>query len=275
MRKLAIVIFKLVLAVLLISWTFICGAIGIFAYFIRLFDVKLANTVGTFVSHTVWGIFHMYYLLSVNMEIPEIPKGDYFVVSNHVNSADFLLINAINKYKFAHAKYAFKKTLRFIPIFYQGFISLNFLPLNRKLDKDKSVILKYANTLKKYMLPVWFIFFCEGTRFTQSKKEASDKFCKTISIEPYKNVLCPRVKGFSILHEQFKHSYIKKVLDLTFFSEDGEDFNLFNVLFTARTYRIKCDYRIVDINTIDDPEQFVYDSFRRKDRLIEEWKKNI
>lgn len=272
MKNLLIVLAKLVLIVTLLVSLIVSIPVLALSYIARKFSKRLSVRIATISSLLLWTCLDCFFRLSSEMEVPEIEKDNYLVISNHMSVVDFVLVNRINKKMFPHSKYAFKRTLRYFPIFYQGFILLRFLVLARNFELDKEMIEKYISDIKKEQYPIWLILFCEGTRFTENKKLASVQFCNEKGIRPFKNVLSPRYKGFGILHRHLRNSYIKKVLDLTFYC-NKKSFSLFNLLFTAEQYEFKCDARVIDLNEIKDPAAFIDDAFRRKDHLIELWKK--
>lgn len=265
---LKITIFIAFVCTLILSFPFI-----ILSFVVSLLNKRLGNRIATFFTFILWKVVQLALYISSNINFPDIPKGNYLVISNHISILDFALIARINKFMFSHAKYAFKNTLRFVPILYQGFLASNYLILKRNFEKDRENIINYVENLKKYKFPVWFVLFCEGGRFTKEKKVLCDKFCKERGIKSFKNVLSPRHKGFSMIKELLNDSYVDKVLDLTFYC-DRDDFSTFNLIFTDKFYEFKCDARIIDFDSINNSEEFILEAFRRKDQLIEEWKKN-
>lgn len=272
MKSLLIILAKLVFTAMLLIDLILCIPVLLLSHVVSKFDRRLSVKIATITSWTVWTIFDWIFRLSSEVEAPDIKKDNYLVISNHRSVLDFVLINSVNKKMFPYSKYAFKQTLRYVPIFYQGFILLKFLVLARNFELDKDLIEDYISDIKREQYPMWFVLFCEGTRLTEAKRQASIRFCNEKGIKPFKNVLAPRYKGFSIFHRRLRNSYIKKVLDLTFYCSE-ESFSLFNMFFTAKQYRFKCDVRIVDLNEIRDPVMFIEDAFRRKDELIKSWKK--
>lgn len=269
--KLSRFIFKLFILIPVIISIFLTIPIVFVSYLASFFNKKLSNTIATFSALLFWTAIGWSFKQSCRIEIPNIPEDDYLVISNHISAADFILINSINKHRFQHSKYAFKKILRFVPVFYQGFIACNYLVLKRSFDRDRESIIRHFQDIKEHRYPMWFILFSEGHRFTSKFKEECDKFCAERGINPFKNVLMPRHKGFSLICDELRGSYVKNVLDLTFYC-DREGFSLFSVLFGLETYNIRCDARIVPIEDIKNTEEFIIDAFRRKDSLIESWK---
>lgn len=269
-RFLAVPIKILLVVLLLFSFIPLIGFI-LCCFLIRPFSQYYANKIATIGAAMQWMIFHWIFLSSSSLEVPEIPKNNYLVISNHLSAFDFALINAVNTKMFPHSKYAFKDTLKFLPIVYQAFLVLNCLILKRNFEKDKERIIDYAKKMKNYNLPLWFVLFCEGTRFTQDKKKVSDEFCKEKGMDPFKYVLAPRYKGFDLLRKEFEESHVQKVLDLTFYCKQGE-FSAVDFIFSSEHYEFRCDVRIIDITKIEDSEKFIVEAFRRKDELIEKWK---
>lgn len=275
MNKISRLFLKILALNFFIVWILPASAITVLGYFISFFNEKIGYSFQAFVAYTLWSILQWIFKLSTNMEVPNIPKDNYLVISNHISAADFMLINAVNKYMLAHTKYSFKRSLQFIiPIFYPWAKSSNQLVLSRNYEKDKSNIINFVKNMTKNKLPAWIVIYCEGTRFTTVKKKQADLHCASKGIEPFRNVLCPRHRGFTMLYDGLVGSHFKKVLDLTFYCEE-KDFSLMNVLFSGKIFNVMCDARIVDLDTIESPENFLMDTFRRKDDLIDEWKVNV
>jgi len=240
-------------------------------FILRPFFPYYANKLATAAAFVQWSIVDLALCSGSSINIPHIPKDNYLVISNHITAFDFALINRVNPHMFQHSKYAFKHSLRYVPIIYQAFLALNCLILSRNFQKDRSNIVEYVKMVRRHALPIWFVLFCEGTRFCPARKAQSDAFCRERGMEPFKNVLAPRYKGFEVLKEEFRGSHVRKVLDLTFYCDrkgmSGPEFLLSN-----EEYKFRCDARIVDIEEIKDSKKFIIEAFRRKDKLIEGWK---
>lgn len=267
-----VLIAKILLLILLGVNVLLCLPILLLGFLLRRVNKRISNKIATITSYTTWTILNWFFRLSAQMEVPDIPKGNYLVISNHISAVDFALINSINMHMFPHSKYAFKKSLRYVPFFYQGFLALNYLLLERNFEKDQKNIDEYIKELRIEQYPLWLVWFCEGGRFSKEKKILSDEFCMKEGIEPFENVLMPRNKGFSRIKEGLEHSYVRKVLDLTFYC-DRDDFSTMGLLFGTQKYKFRCDARLIDIPDIDQPKEFLIEVFRRKDELINSWKK--
>lgn len=270
MHKILRIFLKFCIISLFIPYLFVTVGILLISWLCSFRNKKLSIRIASITSYLSWSIFDLSLKLSSKITIPEIPKDSFLVISNHISSGDFMLVNAINKHLFKDSKYTIKQSLRAIPIFYQGCVLLNFLVLKRNFEMDRPAIEVYLDNLKRMKMPLWFVLFVEGHRFTEERKKESDRFCSERNIEPYKNVLCPRVKGFELIADKLRGSYIKKVLDLTFYCKNPP--TLTDVLFSGKVFDIKVDVRIVDLEDIKNPAAFLEESFRRKDKLIDEWK---
>ncbi|XP_068142175.1 1-acyl-sn-glycerol-3-phosphate acyltransferase gamma-like [Drosophila tropicalis] len=90
-----------------------------------------------------------------------------------------------------------KKPIRYVPIIGWGWWLAEFVFLNRNFDKDKEIIAKQLKVVYSYPDPTWLLLNAEGTRFTQSKHEASVKFAEERGMTPLKHHLIPRSKGFT------------------------------------------------------------------------------
>lgn len=152
---------------------------------------------------------------------------------------------------------------------------MDFLVINRSFEKDKQNIERYFESLMKLHTPFWFVIYCEGHRITEERIIESQKFCSERGIKPYTNVLCPRYKGFDLIVKSIKDSHIKKLLDLTFYCTRGAGPSLCEIFFSGEVFEYKNDFRIIDIEDIQEPVAFLEQAFRRKDGIIGGWKKKV
>lgn len=102
------------------------------------------------------------------------------------------------------AKSFAKKPLRWIPIMGWSWVFNEFAFLERNWNKDSHKIATALNKFLDYKNPISFLFFAEGTRFTQSKHEASVKFANERGLPVLKYHLVPRTKGFNFCVKTFK-----------------------------------------------------------------------
>lgn len=240
---------------------------------IKPFSRKHSIYIGTFSCYAFWSIMKIFFRLSISMNIPQVPKNNYIVISNHISSTDFMVINALNTHNLKDAKYIIKRSLRAVPLFYQTALLAKFLIISRSFETDRELILRYLQATSGMQLPMWLVIYSEGHRFTEELAAESAEFCRSRGIQPFRNVLCPRYKGFELIIKGLGDKHIKKILDITVYPLDGTP-SLLDIVIGGRKFSYKCDTRVVDIADVDDPRAFLEEAFRRKDALIDQWRKN-
>ncbi|ADM11415.1 acylglycerol-3-phosphate acyltransferase-like protein [Encephalitozoon intestinalis ATCC 50506] len=274
MKKVPKILLKLVIFQGIIVLFLLGIPFSIFAYPLYIFNRPLCIQLSSFFAYTLWTLTSWMFNLSstVNGAV-SLGNESYLVISNHLGSVDFILINEITRKSgmMAHAKYAIKDGLRIFPIFYQIVVYLGFLVLKRSFEKDKKKIIEYLRFFDVSNLPIWFVLYPEGSRFTEKLKLESWRYSDKKGMIRLNNVLFPRYKGFKLICEQLRNSRIKKIVDITFSYSEGEVPPLWKFLFWDTKGSFNCDIRTVLINEIDDYEEFLYKSFERKDLLIEKW----
>ncbi len=161
--------------------------------------------------------FHIYkYIFDSNI----YHKGDYkksdkvdIIISNHINSYDFLIhISIIKLFDSRPIYFIFKKDIVFIPGFGFWFGSGNDIKMNRKLEYDIENLTEKVNNIKEGV-----IFIApEGTRFTPDKFNAAQKYSKDNNLPVFNNTLFPKMKGlFNILNLLKKNNRLGNIIDLT------------------------------------------------------------
>lgn len=248
---------------------------SIMAYPLHMLNRPLCIRLSTFFTCALWTLISWVFNLSSTVDgNATLGGGDYFVISNHLGSVDFILINEIARKSnmIAHMKYAIKDGLKVFPVFYQVIVYVGFLVLRRSFESDRKKIVSYFEFFKRNSIPMWFILYPEGSRFTPELRARSWEYSDKMGMKRLSNVLFPRYKGFKLVCEQLRNSRIKYIADITFFYSDGEVPPLWKFLFWDTAGSFKYDVRIIPIDEIGDYEEFVYKAFERKDALIAEWK---
>ncbi|AFN82893.1 acylglycerol-3-phosphate acyltransferase-like protein [Encephalitozoon romaleae SJ-2008] len=277
MKKVFKILVKLIIF-LGVMGMFILGApFSILAYPLHILNKPLCIRLSTFFTYTLWTLISWMFNLSSTVHGSiDIGNESYFVISNHIGSVDFILINEIARKSgmISHVKYAVKDGLRVFPVFYQIIVYVGFLVLKRSFEKDKKKIIRYLEFFNTSGIPIWFVFYPEGSRFSEELKLKSWKYSDEKGMARLNNVLFPRYKGFKLICENLKNSRIKKIVDVTFSYSENEVPPLWKFLFCDTTGIFNCDIRVVSIDEIDDYEKFLYKSFERKDTLITKWNSN-
>lgn len=249
----------------------------IFLFILLRFLCKpLSVKIATIFPYTIWTLTSLIFNKTNYLQAQGIDKLEhesYLVVSNHVGSLDFMLINELSKHvnMLPHSKYVIKDSLKFFPVFYQLVYYAGFLLLQRNFEKDKFRIRDYLSLFKVNSIPAWIILYPEGTRLTPKKKENSLEYCRRNGFPCLENVLFPRYKGFKLITTELRNSYIKNIVDVTFWYSEKVLPPLWKFLFFSPSGYFRCDIRVVKIEEIEDCKEFIIDSFKRKDELIAKW----
>ncbi|KAI5169174.1 lysocardiolipin and lysophospholipid acyltransferase [Pancytospora epiphaga] len=272
MNKILRISLKILLLLSFVPVSLIAILVIIISGLIRPISKSLSRKIAALLPLTIWSVFHAIFRLSIKTDIPSVPIGSCLVISNHLGAADFMILNALNRYNFTEAKYVIKHSLRYFLGFYQGCLLVDFLVVRRNFEYDRENILKHIQDFVKRRAPLWLVLYPEGHRVTKETLNKSRDFCVSKGIKPYENVLCPRYKGFELICDGFKESHVKNVLDITIHCTSQPVPSLSRILFSGTVFDFQCDVRTVPINSITNAPEFMDEAFRRKDRLIEEWK---
>ncbi|KAG8389974.1 hypothetical protein BUALT_Bualt01G0035200 [Buddleja alternifolia] len=138
------------------------------------------------------------------------------IIANHRTEVDWMYLwnLALRKGCLGYMKYVLKSTLMKLPIFGWGFHILEFIPVERKWEVDESVMCQMLSTFINREDPLWLAVFPEGTDYTEQKCIKSQKFANENGLPVLKNVLLPKVRGFSACLEILRGS-LDAVYDVT------------------------------------------------------------
>jgi 1-acyl-sn-glycerol-3-phosphate acyltransferase len=116
----------------------------------------------------------------------------------------------------SHLKGYMKKVFKYIP--FVGWIGMlvGNIPLSRSWNKDKVVI---ANALTDRVInwppPNHICLYPEGTRLTNQKLQAAQKFARDNGLVELRHLLQPRVKGFIYTLQQLRDLGYTYIIDIT------------------------------------------------------------
>ncbi|XP_054776585.1 probable 1-acyl-sn-glycerol-3-phosphate acyltransferase 5 isoform X2 [Prosopis cineraria] len=125
-------------------------------------------------------------------------KERILLIANHRTEIDWMYLwdLALRKGCLGYIKYVLKSSLMRFPIFCWAFHMLEFIPVERKWEVDKSTMQSMLSTFKDPQDPLWLALFPEGTDFTEKKYDRSKKYAAEHGLPILKHVLLPRTKGF-------------------------------------------------------------------------------
>lgn len=114
------------------------------------------------------------------------PRRSYLLVSNHQSWADILVIFDVFHRRTPFARFFLKRDLLFVPIIGLVCWAMDFPFMTRKAGRSDLETTRRACEIYREV-PVTVVNFLEGTRFTETKRVASDS--------PYGRLLRPKAGG--------------------------------------------------------------------------------
>lgn len=140
------------------------------------------------------------------------------VIMNHRTRLDWLFyfcilyrLNSLSKIKII-----LKDALKKIPGPGWAMQCALFIFIARKWETDRQILNNFIGYYHFIRKKFDILIFPEGTNLTNETKIKSDKFAKTNHLEPYTQVLYPRVTGFShVFNEMSKTNQLDCVQDVT------------------------------------------------------------
>ena len=107
-----------------------------------------------------------------------------------------------------------KKIIKYVPGVGWGMLFLDCLFLERDWASDKESIRRTFAKLRHNRIPLWFLSFPEGTRFSPEKLQASRRYARSIGRPEPRHVLLPRTKGFVATVEGLR-GHVSAIYDIT------------------------------------------------------------
>ncbi|ELA46062.1 1-acylglycerol-3-phosphate O-acyltransferase [Vavraia culicis subsp. floridensis] len=244
-------------------------------------NYKWCVKLTTVYSFIIWHLYRLPLYLTAQVKIRGDVAGikdgeNVLVISNHIGAIDFLMYHEIANMKgmIPHCKYILKRSLGYIPVLGPSLHYLCFCFVDRCAQKDVQSIKKYVDYVHSNDIKHWLMLYPEGTRFTPRKKKMADEYCQQRGIPPFKNVLCPRTKGFKVFYENARHVY-KNIVDITVDYRGASGERTVSKLYKFFTVEVDgtflVDVRVVPMEDVRDSEEFMIECFRRKDRILSEW----
>jgi 1-acyl-sn-glycerol-3-phosphate acyltransferase len=194
------------------------------------------------------------------------------VVSNHQQMPDITTIMALarSKGRLGDLKFFVKHALKWVPGVGWGMQFLNCPFLKRDWSADREKIDATFDTLVRERIPMWLVSFVEGTRATEAKIRASSEWAAARGIEPTRNVLIPRTKGFAASVEGLG-DHLNAVYDFTIGYVEGVP-SLWQFI-TGRVKQIHVHIRRFPADELPKIEtelkKWLMDRFYEKDALLE------
>jgi len=204
-------------------------------------------------------------------------NANSIVVMNHRTRLDWLFyfcvlyrINGLNS-----IKVILKDALRKIPGPGWAMQFSFFMFFSRKWELDKMIITRFIDYYKLIEKNVMILIFPEGTNITKDTKHKSDKFANANNLPLYKNVLHPRVTGFSHLYTEMKrNNMIEAINDVTIIYEDKTPENESEFLkgeFPSRIHFLVDVTKLPSVPEGFNSEKWLLEKWASKEQILEEF----
>lgn len=225
---------------------------------------------------------------SDNESFQEFGKTSGIVIANHRYDIDWLAAWMLSEKlgTLGSDKSLLKAQLRYLPVIGWGWSLSDMIFLSRDWQKDRENLSKSMDVLLTYPRSLILAFF-EGTRFNKTKYEASVKFAeeKNLPIR-LKHHLIPRTRGFNCIIQRIKNGlkndsklkYGLYNLQVALTDDDNSKATLTEVLAgsvtTVHIFVGKLNVDEISIESEDATSDYLYNVYKKKDDLVEFFKKN-
>lgn len=201
--KSVISFFRSLVALLVVGLSF--GTLNVFQILtlpVRFFSVRLFRKLLFRYALVCAGVCHWWmmkvYRFRPKFILDPMPPGENaIIICNHQAFADVVVMLQFSMLlrRPGDLKYFVKDSLKWLPGPGWSLWFYDSIFLKRNWDTDTRKIEKAFAHIKDYDLSFLLMTFPEGTRQTPKKLAASQKYMRSLGIEPFQNVLCPRSKG--------------------------------------------------------------------------------
>ncbi|XP_077868578.1 1-acyl-sn-glycerol-3-phosphate acyltransferase gamma-like [Saccoglossus kowalevskii] len=202
------------------------------------------------------------------------------IILNHHDEIDWLFgwILCFHYNVLGASKVFAKNSLKYVPFIGWSWILLEMIFLRRDWNRDKPYLIEQLKVLAEYPLHCWTLLFCEGTRFTESKKARSNEIARAKGLPELKHHLLPRTKGFVVVMEAFKGK-VPAIYDCTLScSADYAEPTMYNVVMGRKCqgHMLVRRIKITDVptDTEENTANFCHQIYQFKDRAYEHFQKN-
>ncbi|XP_066517229.1 1-acyl-sn-glycerol-3-phosphate acyltransferase gamma [Hoplias malabaricus] len=276
---------------LLIGFVFVVS--GLIINFIQLcscviwpFNKQLYRKINTRLSYSLWSQLVMLLewwsgtecmLYTDQATVDMFGKEHVIIILNHNYEIDFLCgWTMCERYGvLGSSKVLAKRELLKVPLIGWTWYFLEIVFCKRKWEEDRDTVFKGLGQLRDYPEYMWFLLYCEGTRFTEKKHQISMQVAESKGLPKLKYHLLPRTKGFTTTMQCLKGT-VKAVYDVTLNFKDKENPTLLGII-NGKKYRADMSVRRFPVEEIPDDEKecadWLHNLYREKDALQEMYKK--
>ncbi|XP_077900869.1 1-acyl-sn-glycerol-3-phosphate acyltransferase gamma isoform X2 [Ictidomys tridecemlineatus] len=167
-----------------------------------------------------------------------------------------------------------KKELLYVPLIGWTWYFLEIVFCKRKWEEDRDTVIEGLRRLADYPEYMWFLLYCEGTRFTETKHRVSMEVAASKGLPPLKHHLLPRTKGFTTAVQCLRGT-VAAVYDVTLNFRGNKNPSLLGILY-GKKYEADMCVRRFPLEEIPQDEkgaaQWLHRLYQEKDALQEMYK---
>uniref|UniRef100_A0A8C0AIN3 1-acylglycerol-3-phosphate O-acyltransferase 3 n=1 Tax=Bos mutus grunniens TaxID=30521 RepID=A0A8C0AIN3_BOSMU len=164
-----------------------------------------------------------------------------------------------------------KRELLYVPLIGWTWYFLEIVFCKRKWEEDRDTVIKGLKSLANYPKYMWFLLYCEGTRFTEKKHRVSMEVAASKGLPVLKYHLLPRTKGFTTAVQCLRGT-VTAVYDVTLNFRGNKNPSLLGILYGKKYEADMCVRRFpLEEIPLDEKEaaQWLHKLYQEKDALQE------
>ncbi|CAL8267121.1 unnamed protein product [Lota lota] len=204
-------------------------------------------------------------------------KEHAIIILNHNYEIDFLCgWTMCERYGIlGSSKVLAKHELLKVPLIGWTWYFLEIVFCKRRWEDDRDTVFKGLDQLKDYPEFMWFLLYCEGTRFTEKKHEISMQVAESKGLPRLKYHLLPRTKGFTTTLQCLKGT-VAAVYDVTLNFKDQQTPTLLGIVH-GKKYKADLKIKRFPVEEIPEDEKacanWLHKLYQEKDALQEHYHK--
>ncbi|NP_001279132.1 1-acyl-sn-glycerol-3-phosphate acyltransferase gamma isoform X1 [Callorhinchus milii] len=216
-------------------------------------------------------------LFSDQATVDKFGKEHAIIILNHNFELDFLCgWTMCERYGvLGSSKVLAKKELLYVPLIGWTWYFLEIVFCKRRWEEDKDTVLSGLRSLQDYPESMWFLLYCEGTRFTEKKHRISMEVAESKGLPKLKYHLLPRTKGFTTTVHCLRGT-VAAVYDVTLNFRDKQNPTLLSILYGKKYFADMCVRRFALDDIPEDEKEcaaWLHKLYQEKDALQEQYEK--
>ncbi|XP_021534933.1 1-acyl-sn-glycerol-3-phosphate acyltransferase gamma isoform X3 [Neomonachus schauinslandi] len=164
-----------------------------------------------------------------------------------------------------------KRELLYVPLIGWTWYFLEIVFCKRKWEEDQDTVIEGLKRLSDYPEYMWFLLYCEGTRFTEKKHRVSMEVAISKGLPVLKYHLLPRTRGFTTAVQCLRGT-VAAVYDVTLNFRGNKNPSLLGILYGKKYEADMCVRRFpLEEIPLDEKEaaQWLHKLYQEKDALQE------